>query len=82
ASGVNDPDLDALMEKADKEQDPKARMSEYNQAEQNIIDKCAWIPILQGKLYWRQRRWVHGFGLNPLNNMVDINWPNVYILQH
>lgn len=82
ASGVNDKDLDALMEKADKEQDRKARMSEYNQAEQNIINLCAWIPISQGKLYWRQRRWVHGFGLNPLNNMVDINWPNVYILQH
>lgn len=82
ASGVNDSSLDALMEKADREQDPKARMSDYNQAEQNVIDMCAWIPVLQGKLYWRQRRWVHGFGLNPLNNMVDINWPNVYITQH
>lgn len=82
ASGVSDHDLDALMEKADKEQDPKARMSDYNQAEQNVINLCAWLPILQGKLFWRQRRWVHGFGLNPLQNMVDVNWPNVYITQH
>lgn len=82
ASGVNDSGLDALMEKADKEQDLKARMNDYNQAEQNVVDMCAWIPVLQGKLFWRQRRWVHGFGLNPLNNMVDINWPNVYITEH
>lgn len=81
-SGVNDHDLDALMDKADKELDPKVRMSYYNQVEQNVVNNCAWVPVLQGKLFWRQRRWVHGFGLNPLNNMVDINWPNVYIAQH
>lgn len=82
ASGVRDRDLDALMEKADKEQDSKARVTDYNQAEQDLINLCAWIPVLQGKLFWRQRRWVHGFGLNPLNNMVDVNWPNVYITDH
>lgn len=82
ASGVNDPDLDALMDKADREQDTKARMSDYNQIEQDVINLGAWIPLLQGKLFWRQRRWVHGFGLNPLNNMADLSWPNVYIAQH
>ena len=82
ASGVNSHDLDALMDKADKELNAKTRMSEYNQAEQDVINLGAWIPFAQGKLFWRQRRWVHGFGLNPLNNMVDLNWPNVYIAQH
>lgn len=82
ASGVDVSDLDALMDKADKETNLTARMADYNQAEQDVVDLCAWIPLLQGKLFWRQRRWVHGFGLNPLNNMVDINWPNVYIEQH
>lgn len=82
ASNVASQDLDALLEKADKEVDTKTRIAEYNQAEQAVVNQCAWIPFAQGKGYWRQRHWVHGFGLNGLLNMVDINWPNVYIAEH
>lgn len=82
SSGVNLPALDQLMSKADAEQDPVKRMQMYNQAEQTVVNEVAWIPYQQGKLYWRQREYVRGFGLNGLGMMTDVNWPNVYIAAH
>jgi hypothetical protein len=40
------------------------------------------IPISQEKYSWRQRPWVSGFALTPLQSMIDVNWPNVVILAH
>jgi oligopeptide transport system substrate-binding protein len=81
-SHVNDADLDHLFDKADLEQDPAKRMDYYHQAEQKLVDTVAWLPYLQKKATWRQRYWVHGFGLNPLFIFPDIGWPNVYITPH
>jgi len=61
ASDVNSSDLDQLMDKADVEQNAAVRMSEYNQAEQAVVDLGAWIPYAQDKVAWRLRPWVQGF---------------------
>jgi oligopeptide transport system substrate-binding protein len=82
SEGISIPSLDKLMTNADSEQDQAKRMQMYNQAEQIIVDQCAWIPFQQGKRYWRQREYVRGFGFNSLGLMLDINWPNVYIVTH
>ena len=82
AEGVHDSSLDALLKKADQDQNQTSRMAEYNQAEQQVINEVAWIPYAQGKGYWRLRPWVRGFGLNSLLGFPDVNWPNVYIVQH
>ncbi len=82
SSGVHDADLDALIDKADREQNPTQRMSEYNQIEQRVVNLCAWIPYDQQLTVWRQRSWVQGFTLNALGGMADIDWTNVYIQQH
>ncbi len=82
---VNDPDLDQLFDKADALNDPtkiQQRMDLYHQAEQKLVDTVAWLPYLQKKATWRQRFWVHGFGLNPVYIFPDIGWPNVYITAH
>lgn len=79
SEGISIPSLDKLMTNADSEQNPTKRMQMYNQAEQEIVDQVPWIPFQQGKIYWRQREYVHGFGFNSLGLMLDINWPNVYI---
>ena len=81
-SDVNLPDLNALLQQADVQQDQTKRFQMYNQAEQQIIDAVAWIPFQQEKNYWRQRTWVHGFSQNQLGLMIDLNWSNVYISAH
>ena len=82
SSGVNDANLDSLLAKADVEQDPNKRMQLYNQAEQQVVNLVGWLPYMQAKAKWRQRSWVHGFGLNPQGSIPDIAWPNVYITAH
>jgi peptide/nickel transport system substrate-binding protein/oligopeptide transport system substrate-binding protein len=82
SEGISDPKLDALMTSADTEHDVAKRMQMYNQAEQEIVNQCAWIPYQQTKIYWQQRSYVHGFGFNSIGLMVDVNWPKVYIAQH
>jgi peptide/nickel transport system substrate-binding protein/oligopeptide transport system substrate-binding protein len=77
-----DPALDRLMDQADINTNQAARMQQYNVIEQQLVNASPEIPYNQAKAYWLQRSWVHGFGLNSLQIMPDINWPSVYILDH
>jgi oligopeptide transport system substrate-binding protein len=81
-SDVRTSALDKLMTEADTEQNSVTRMAEYNQAEQAAVDLVPWIPYGQDKQYWRQRSWVHGFGLNALQLVIPTTWANVYITSH
>ena len=81
-TGFHSSDLDKLFAKADAEQNTTARMQEYNDAEQQMVNQSVWIPYAQDKLFWRQRSWVHGFGLNGLQLIVDTDWAKVYITEH
>jgi peptide/nickel transport system substrate-binding protein/oligopeptide transport system substrate-binding protein len=81
-TGVSDPQIDQLLDGADKELNYDKRMGMYNQVEQWVIDNGGMIPISQEKYSWRQRPWVSGFALTPLQTMIDVNWPNVIILTH
>lgn len=82
ASGFNDANVVKLMQAADVDLNATDRMAKYNQIEQDLVNQVPWIPYAQGKAFWRMRSWVHGFGLNSLLSMTDVNWPNVYITQH
>jgi len=79
---VSDPQIDQLLDGADKELNYDKRMGMYNQVEQWAVDNGGLIAISQDKYSWRQRPWVSGFALTPLQTMIDINWPNVVILAH
>lgn len=81
-TGFHSSDLDKLFAQADAEQNPATRMQDYNDAEQQMVNQCVWIPYAQDKLFWRQRSWVHGFGLNALQLIVDTDWAKVYITAH
>ncbi len=79
---MSDPQIDQLLDGADKELNFDKRMGMYNQVEQWVVDNGGMIPISQDKYSWRQRPWVSGFALTPLQTMIDTNWPNVVILAH
>jgi peptide/nickel transport system substrate-binding protein/oligopeptide transport system substrate-binding protein len=81
-SGVSDPEIDQLLDGADKELNYDKRMGPYNQVEQWAIDQVGVIPLTQEKASWRQRPWVSGFTLTPIQTVVSANWPNVVILAH
>jgi peptide/nickel transport system substrate-binding protein/oligopeptide transport system substrate-binding protein len=81
-SGVSDPATDQLLDAADRELNYDKRMGMYNQVEQWVINQVGVIPISQEKVSWRQRPWVSGFALTPIQTMVSANWPNVVMLEH
>jgi oligopeptide transport system substrate-binding protein len=81
-SGVSDPKVDQLLDNADKELNFDKRMGMYYQVEQWVISQVGVIPLTQEKFSWRQRPWVSGFALSPIQTMIDTNWPNVVILAH
>lgn len=81
-TGFHSSDLDGLFKKADADQNATSRMQEYADAEQQMVNASVWIPYAQDKLFWRQRNWVHGFGLNALQLIVDTDWAKVYITSH
>ncbi len=80
--GVNLPSVSQTMLQADVNPDPVSRMQQYNDAEQQLVNEVAWLPFQQNKLYWRIRPYVRGFTYNSLQNVEDIDWPNVYIIAH
>jgi ABC-type transport system substrate-binding protein len=81
-NGASDPTIDKLLDAADQEQNFDKRMTMYNQAEQWAVDNIAMVPIEQAKFSWRERPWVSGFALTPLQLMIDTDWQNVVILAH
>ena len=44
-TAYNNPQVDALLERARVERDREARFALYNQAEQKIMDDAPWIPL-------------------------------------
>ena len=79
---VNVPDANTLMNKADAEQDPTQRTTDYNAAEQLLVTQVAWLSLDQPLGFYRLRSYVKNFtedsqALCPL----DV-WQTVYIAKH
>jgi peptide/nickel transport system substrate-binding protein/oligopeptide transport system substrate-binding protein len=71
-----------LMSQADVEQDPVKRMRLYNQAEQQLVNACAWIPYIQPKGIWRVKTYIVGYTPSALGLLSDLDWTNVQVLAH
>ncbi len=78
----NDPNFDALTNKADVEQNQATRFTEYNQAEELAVDEVAWIPFSQSKNTYVVQPWVSGFTVDAGGLIPDSVWANVYVTQH
>ncbi|GCE45599.1 peptide/nickel transport system substrate-binding protein/oligopeptide transport system substrate-binding protein [Thermosporothrix hazakensis] len=68
-----------LMKKADYEHDNAKRMQMYNQAEQQLVDEAAWIPIQQAKSVAVHKPCLIGFKRNALDLIPPDNWSKIYI---
>ena len=66
-TNYNDPELDALLERARVEADPEARLALYREAERMILAGAAWAPLWHsaGDNYL-VKPYVKGLNLSPL----------------
>ncbi len=62
----NNPEVDALLEKARVEQDPNVRMSLYQQAEQMIVNDAACLPLFFNVDYTLVKPYVKDLLLTPM----------------
>ncbi len=61
-----DPQADALMKAADANPDQVARLVQYQQAEQILVTKVAWLPLDQTTAWWEVKPYLVGTTPSPL----------------
>jgi len=62
----SNPEVDALIDKANVEQNTALSMSLYQQAEQKLVADMAVIPLYFGKNFVLVKPYVEGYKLNPM----------------
>jgi oligopeptide transport system substrate-binding protein len=77
--GYSNPDIDALLDEASREQDFNASAALYQQAEQELVDDAATLPLFFGQDYVLVKPYVKGYEPNPLG-FVMLN--NVSVQPH
>jgi oligopeptide transport system substrate-binding protein len=70
------------LEQADMNNDVKARFQIYNQAEQQLVNDVAWLPLWQNETARLLKPYVIGRVYNDLGLVPPDDWAKVYIAEH
>ena len=70
------------LEQADVKTDVNARFQMYIQAEQQLVNDVAWLPLWQDEATRLLKPYVIGRVYNDLGLVPPNDWANVYIAQH
>lgn len=71
-----------LMEAADVNPDQNARLQQYMQAEQQLVNDVAWLPMEQVAVSQVLKAYVKGVVFNPQLLIPPDDWGNIYIATH
>jgi oligopeptide transport system substrate-binding protein len=71
-----------LLEQADINPDQTARLAQYNQAEQQLVNDVAWLPMEQVTAAFVLKPYVKGMVFNPQSLTPPNDWGNIYIAAH
>jgi len=74
--------LQQQLEKADSASDPSTRVRLYQQAEQQLINDVAWLPVTQETAVFLREPTVIGIVDNPLGFIPPNDWGKIYIGQY
>jgi len=67
---------------ADVNQDQTSRMQAYNQAEQQLVNDVAWLPMEQVAVNQVLKPYVRGMVFNPQLLIPPNDWGNIFIATH
>jgi oligopeptide transport system substrate-binding protein len=70
------------LEAADVNPDQTSRMQQYNQAEQQLVNDVAWLPMEQVAIPQVLKAYVRGMVFNPQLLIPPNDWGNIYIATH
>ena len=71
-----------LLEAADVNPDQASRLQQYNQAEQQLVNDIAWMPMEQVTVNILLKTYVKGVVFNPQGLTPPNDWGAVYIINH
>ena len=71
-----------LLENADANFQPDARIQTYQKAEQQLVNDVAWMPIEQVTNVYLLKPYVIGMANNQLGLNPPDDWANIYVVQH
>ena len=74
--------IQQLLEQADVNPDQTARLQQYNQAEQQLVNDVAWLPMEQVTTSTVLKPYVKGLVFNPQSLIPPNDWTNIYIAAH
>lgn len=55
------PEVDRMLEDAEREADPQLRIDKYRVAEERIVEECPWVFLFHRKVYYAVQPGVKGF---------------------
>jgi ABC-type transport system substrate-binding protein len=67
------PEVDALLDAARTETDPKTRIAKYQLAEDRIIEECPWVPLFHRRNYYAVQPTLQGWTLALIYNADRFN---------
>jgi oligopeptide transport system substrate-binding protein len=70
------------LEAADTNSNQSARLQAYQQAEQELVDDVAWLPVEQVTQVFLRQPYVIGVVDNALGLTPPDDWAKIYIAQH
>ncbi|QBD79937.1 peptide ABC transporter substrate-binding protein [Ktedonosporobacter rubrisoli] len=70
--------MQKLMEEADANPDQAARLKQYNEAEQALVNDVVWIPVYQNTNTFVRKPCVVGMQDNAQNMIPQQDWGNIY----
>ncbi len=70
------------LSSADTNFTTSARLQVYQQAEQQLVNDVAWLPIEQVTSVFLRKPYVVGIVDNSMDIIPPNDWANIYILQH
>jgi oligopeptide transport system substrate-binding protein len=71
-----------LMEQADVNRDQNARLQQYSQAEQQVVNDVAWLPMYQIGAVYLLKPYVRDTASNALGLTPPDDWSHIYITKH
>jgi peptide/nickel transport system substrate-binding protein/oligopeptide transport system substrate-binding protein len=67
---------------ANVETNPTTRNTLYANAEQQLVNVVAWLPMYQGATSYALKTYVHGYTFDATDLIPPFDWANVYIIKH
>ena len=82
ANAADQQQVQRALAAADVNQDQTSRMQAYNQAEQQLVNDVAWLPMEQVAVSQVLKAYVRGMVFNPQLLIPPNDWGNIFIATH